>query len=189
MEYEKIISLLANTRNHPSKFKTKTCVEIHDGSNGVYNIGSQIKFKTSIFRSSLYNYKDTHIFAKGTKTVPNTGIAAAPNNRNKKLIFRNFAPFTDCISQINNKRIDHANDIDIVMQMYNLTEYNDYYSKTSASLWECYRDEACINNNGVIIDVLDDPDSASLKCKQKITSQTGNDGIKDVQIMVPLKNI
>ena len=130
-----------------------------------------------------------YIFAKGTKIVPNTGIAAAPNNRNKKLIFRNFAPFTDCISQINNKRIDHANDIDIVMQMHNLIEYNDYYSKTSASLWQYYRDEACINNNGVIIDVLDDPDSASLKCKQKITSQTGNDGIKDVQIMLSLKNI
>ena len=73
------------------------------------------------------------------------------------------------------------------MLNYNLTEYSDNYSKTSGSLWQYYRDEPFINNNGVIIDVPDDPDSASFKSKQKITVQTGNDGTKDIQIMVPLK--
>ena len=73
------------------------------------------------------------------------------------------------------------------MLNYNLTEYSDNYSKTSGSLWQYYIDEPFINNNGVIIDVPDDPDSASFKSKQKITIQTGNDGTKDIQIMVPLK--
>ena len=68
---------------------------------------------------------------KGTTTVPNTGAAAAPNNRLKKVIFKNCAPFTDYISEINNKEVDHAKDNDVVMPMYNLIEYSDNYSKTS----------------------------------------------------------
>ena len=59
--------------------------------------------------------------------------------------------------------------------------------KTSGSLWQYYRDELAVNNNGVIIDVSEDTDSASFKSKQKITSQTGNDEAKAVQVMVPLK--
>ena len=66
-------------------------------------------------------------------------------------------------------------------------EYSNNYLKNSGSLWQYYRDEPFINNNGVIIDVPDDPDNDSFKYKQKITSQAGNDGTKDVQTMVPLK--
>ena len=73
------------------------------------------------------------------------------------------------------------------MSMYNLTGYSDNHSKTSGSLWQYYKDESFIDNNGNIIDIPDDPDSASFKYKQKITGQTGNDRTKDVQIMVPLK--
>ena len=73
------------------------------------------------------------------------------------------------------------------MAMYNLIEYSDNYSKTSGSLWQYYRDEPCINNDGVVIDIPNDRDSASFKSKQKITGQTENDGKKDVQIMVSLK--
>ena len=62
--------------------------------------------------------------------------------------------------------MDHAKDINIVMPMYNLIEYSDNYSNTSGSLWQYYRDEPFINNNGVIIDVPDDPDSASFKSKK-----------------------
>ena len=69
-------------------------------------------------------------------TVADTSAAvAAANNTNKKVIFKNCALFTNCISKINNTRTDNAKDIDIVMSMYNLTEYNDNYSKTSGSLW------------------------------------------------------
>ena len=128
-----------------------------------------------------------YILVKGTIAVTNTGTAVAPNNRNKKVIFKNCAPFTYCISEINNKEIDHAKKIDVVMPMYNLIEYSDNYLKTSGSLWQYYRDEPIINNDGNIIDFLDDPDSVSFKYKQKITGQTGDNGTKDVQIMVPLK--
>ena len=180
MEYQKIINLLDNTPNLPTKFMKKSWIEINDESHGVYNIASQIKFKTSMVRSSLCDYSDAYILVKGTITVPNTGTAAAPNNRNKKVIFKNGAPFTGCISEINNKEIDHAKDIDVVILMYNLIEYSDSYLETSGRLWQYYSDEPIISNDGVTTDVRDDHDSASFKSKQKITGQTGTDGAKDV---------
>ena len=67
-------------------------------------------------------------------TVPNTGTAAPPNNRKKEVVCENFVPFTNFISEINNTQIDTANDIDIVMSMYNLVEYSEKYSKTSGRL-------------------------------------------------------
>ena len=81
-----------------------------------------------MLRSSLCDYSDECTLVKGAITVPNTGTTAALNNRNKKVIFKNCAPFTDCISEISNKEIDHAKDIDAVMPMYNLIEYSDNYS-------------------------------------------------------------
>ena len=109
---------------------------------------------------------------------------ADPNNKNKKVTFKNCVPYTDCISETNN--IYHAKDIDVVMPMHNLIGYSNNYSKTSGSLWEYCRDEPVINN-GVFTDAPDDPDSVSFKDKQKMIGQTGNKGTKDVQIMVPLK--
>ena len=73
------------------------------------------------------------------------------------------------------------------MAIYNLIEYSDNYSTTSGSLWQYYRDEPFTDDNGTIIDIPNDRDSASLKHKQKITGETGNNGTKDVQIMTPLK--
>ena len=61
--------------------------------------------------------------------------------RNKKLTFKNNAPFRSCISKINNTFIDNAGDLDIVMLMYNLLEYSDNYSMTSGRLWNYHRDE------------------------------------------------
>ena len=180
--------MLDNTPNKPSKFKTKTWVEINDGSYGAYSTVSQIKSKTSMTRSSLCDYSDVYILVKGTITVTNTAAAgAAPNNRNKKVIFKNCAPFTDFISEISNKKAYHAKDTDVVIPIYNLIEYGDNYSKTSGSLWQYYRDEPFINKNGIIICVSDDPNNASFKYTQKLAGQTGNDGTKDIQIMVPLK--
>ena len=163
MEYQKIISLLHNTQNQPSKCKTKNWVEINDESRGVYNTGNQIKFKTSMLRSRLCDYIDVYILVKGTITVPNTVTAVAPSNRNKNVICKNCVHFTDSISEANNTEIDHAKEIDAVTPMYNLIEYSDNYSKTSGSLWQYYRDKPVINNNGVIIDFSDDLDSASFK--------------------------
>ena len=85
--------------------------------------------------SNLWDYSDAYILVKGTTTVSDTaGESAAANNVNKKVIFRNFAPFADCINKINNKQIDNVQKTDIVMSMCNLIEYSDANSKTSASL-------------------------------------------------------
>ena len=85
--------------------------------------------------SSLCDYSDTCILVKETITVPNTAAAgAAANNTNKKVIFKNCAPVTNCISEINNAQVYSAKDIDIVMSLCNLIEYSDNYSKTSGSL-------------------------------------------------------
>ena len=78
----------------------------------------QIKFKTTMLKSSLCDYSDAYILAKGTITVNKTAPAGAAAI--KKVIFKNCAPFTNCISKINNTQIDNAKDIDIVMPMYNL---------------------------------------------------------------------
>ena len=85
--------------------------------------------------------------------LTNTAAAAAPvNTTNKKVIFKNCAPFTSCISEVNNTQVDDAQDTDIVMPMYNLIEYSDAYSKTTGSLCQFYRDEPALNKNNNIID-------------------------------------
>ena len=103
----------------------------------MYNTNSQIKFKTSMLRSSLGDYCDAYILVSATITVPITAAAADPNNR-KNIIIKNCTPFTNCISEINNSQIDNAKDIDIVMSIYNFIEYSDNYSKTSGILLQFY---------------------------------------------------
>ena len=130
MEYQKIASLLNDASNKSSKFRTRNWVEINDDISGTYSPNKQITFKTAMLRSSLCDYSDAYILVKGNILVNNTAAAAAdPNNRNKKVIFRKCAPFTNCISKINNIQIDNAEYIDIVIPMYNLIEYSNNYSK------------------------------------------------------------
>ena len=89
-----------------------------------------------MLRSSLCDYSDAYILLKGNMAVNNTAAdGAAANNTNKKVIFKNCALFTNCISKIDNTQIDNAEYIDRVMPMYNLLEFSDNYSKTSGSLW------------------------------------------------------
>ena len=90
-----------------------------------------------MLRSSLCDYSNAYILVKGNILVNNTaGVGDDANNTGKKVIFKNCAPFTDCISKINNTQVGNAKDIDIVMSMYNLIEYSDNYSKISGSLWQ-----------------------------------------------------
>ena len=189
IEYQKIANLIDDTPNQPSKFRTRNWVEINDESRGAYNVNSQIKLKTTMLKSSLCDYSDAYILVKGTISVNNTaaqGVAA--NNTNKKVIFKNCAPFTNCISEINNTQIDNAKDIDIVMPMYNLIEYSDNYAKTTGSLWQYCKDIPARNdNNNAIIIFAEDNLTDSFNFKVKFTGQTGDDGTKDVEIMVPLK--
>ena len=110
---------------------------------------------------------------------------AAVNNTNKKVIFENCAPLTDCTNEINNTKIDDAEKIDEVMHMYNLIEYGDAYSKASGSWWQYYRDEPTIGDNGNIIDFpANNNNSNSFRFKQEITRQTLNSGTKDVAMIV-----
>ena len=154
-------------------------MEINDESRGTYNVNIQIKFKTTMLKSSLCDYSDAYILVKGTITIAGAGDDAAArqaDERDISVVFKNCAPFTNCISEINNTQVDNAKDI--VMLMYNLIEYSDNYAKTSGSLWQYYRDEP--NNNLA--------DSESFKFKVKITGKTpAADKEKDVEIMVPLK--
>ena len=190
MEYQKIANLIDDYEsNQPSKFRIRNWVEINDESRGAYNVNSQIKFKTTMLKFSLCDYSDAYILVKGTISVNNTAAqdAAAANNINKTVIFKNCAPFTNCISEINDTQIDNAKDIDIVMPMYNLIEYSDNYAKTSGSLWQYCKDIPARDNNNNVIAFDANNLTDSFNFKVKITGQTGDDGTKDVEIMVPLK--
>ena len=180
MGYQNIANLSESTSDNLSKFRTRSWIEINDESRGNYANGA-IKFKTTILRSNLCDYADSCILVKGTITITGAGANAGeiqPDERNKGVAFKNCAPFTKCISRINNTDIDNAHDFDIVMPMYNLIEYSDNYSKTSGSLWQYYRDDP---NDNLI-------DSESFKSTVKITEKTPNDGnTKDVKIKIPLK--
>ena len=160
-----------------------------------------------MLRSNLWDYADAYKLVKGTITItdayklvkgtiritgnagpdpdrnaPRTAaqllVARQADERNKDVIFKNCAPFTKCISRINNIDIDNAQDIGIVMPMYNFIEYSYNYSKTSGSLWKYYKDDPKDNI----------ADSESFKPKIKITEDTPADGnTKDVEVIVPLK--
>ena len=138
--------------------------------------------------SSLCNYSDTYILVKGNISVNNTVAADADaNNTNKKVIFKNCAPFTDCITKRNNTQVDIAKDIDIVMPMYNLI---DYYSKISGSLWKYCKDIQAVNNDGNNVDFNGANATDSFNFKTKVTGQTDNNGrIDNVEIMVPAKHL
>ena len=172
--------------NQPSKFKTKKWVEVNDESRGTYNVNSQIKFKTTMLKSSLCDYSDAYVHVKGTITVNNTTAADADaNNTNKKVIFKNFSLFTSAISEINNTQIDNAKDIDIVMPMYKLIEYSDNYAKKSGSLWQYCKDIPAVNNNNATVNLGNLTDSFNFIVK--MTGKTGDNGTKNVEIMVPLR--
>ena len=188
MEYQKIAKLIDDISNQPSKFRTRNCVEINDESRGAYNVYSQIKFKTTMLKSSLCDYSDAYILFKGTISVNNTAAAgAAVNNTNKKVIFKNCAPFTNCTNEVNNTQVDNAKDIDIVIPMYNLIEYSDNYAKTTGSLWQYCKDIPARDANKIIEEFTGGNTTDSFNFKAKITGKTGNNGTKDVEIMVPLK--
>ena len=180
MENEKIANLLDNASNQSSKFRTRNWVEINDKSLGTCT-GNNIKFKTTKLRSNLCDYTDGYILVNGRITITgeeDDGAARQADERYKGVTLRNCAPFTKCISRINNIIIDTAQDIDIVIPMYKLIEYSDNYSKTSGTLWQYYKDEP--NDNLADFELF--------KSKVKITGKTSADGnTKIVEIIVPLK--
>ena len=138
--------------------------------------------------SDLWDFNDVYIFVKGIITVTN------PNNaqRNKAVEFKNNAPFINCILKINGVKIDNAEDLDVVMPMYNLLEYSKNYRKATSSLWNYYRDEP---SNPL------SSDSESFKYKTSITGNTYNVGDgeerydankvgkNETEVVIPLKHL
>ena len=130
-----------------------------------------------MLRSDLCNYSDAYIVVKGDLIVTNFGSIMY----DKKLI--------SCISKLNNTLIDNAEDLDIVIPMYNLLEYSKNYRKTTGSFWNYYRDKPNSglggDNNNVNYSIKD---SKSFDYKTSITGKLeGNNTEKEVEIVVPLK--
>ena len=147
MEYDKINNLLGSESENLSKFFNREYVRNNSLSN-TYNENKSIRFKTPMLRSDLCDYEDAYILVNGTITV--TAAAGANNirdKRNRKLILKNNAPFVSCINRINGELIEDADDLDIVMPMYNLLEYSKNYGKTIGPLYNYYRDESTNDNN------------------------------------------
>ena len=140
MKYQE--NLIDDAINQPSKFRIKNWVKLNDESRGTYNVNSQIKFKTTMLKSSLRDCSDTYIPVKRKITITRGGDDATSgeaDERDKGVELKNCAPFTNCIRDINNTQGHNAKDIDIMMPMYNLIEYSDNYARTSGSLWQYYR--------------------------------------------------
>ena len=182
MEYDKINNLLLSGDNENemsaqlSKFVTREYIRVNSLPN-TYNENKSIRFKTPMLRSNLCNYSDAYILVKGTITVTASGVNNNANNirdkRNKPVILKNNAPFVSCITRINGELIEDADDLDIVMPMYNLLEYSKNYRKAIGSLYNYYREELTNgdNDNCANINVVS---SEAFKHKNKITGNTYN---------------
>ena len=132
MEFKKIANFLDTTSDDKDlpRFVTKKWIKVYDQSRGSYSVNKEIRLKTSMLRSDLYDYSDTYIVVKRAITV------VRPDNakRNKATAFKNNAPFINCISKINGIKIGNAEDLDVVMPMYDLLEYGQNYRKITGSL-------------------------------------------------------
>ena len=125
MEYDKINNLLGSESENLSKFVTREYVSVNSLSN-TYNENKSIRFKTPMLRSDLCDYADAYILVNGIITAAGN----QPRDRqNRPLILKNNAPFVSCITRINNELIEDTDDLDIVMPIYNLSEYSKNYGK------------------------------------------------------------
>ena len=162
----------------------RDCVNIIDDALGTWNTNSQIKFKTSILRSSLFDYFDAYVLVSGTKAVAE--VAAGRENNNIQVVFKNCAPFTDWVSKVSNTQIHNAKEIDLVIAIHSLIENCDNYSEILGSLCQYYRDEPALTDVSALDNVPNN--SALFKYKQKITGSTGNDSTKVVKIITSSVN-
>ena len=134
MEFQKIVNFLDTTSDDKDlpRFVTKKWIEVYDQSEGNYNVNKEIRIKTSMLRSDLCDYSNAYIVVKGTITI------VRPNNakRNKSVVFKNNAPFINRILKIDGIKIDHAEDLDVVMPMCNLLDYSKNYRKITGRFLE-----------------------------------------------------
>ena len=205
MGYDKINNLLLSEDNESeplSKFVTREYVEVNSLSK-TYNENKSIRFKTPMLRSNFCDYSDAYILVKGAITVTVPGVNNNANNirdkRNRPLILKNNAPFLSCITRINGELIEDADDLDIVMSMYNLLEYSKNYRKTIGSLYKYYRDELSDDTDDNNFDNIKVVYSNIFKYTNKITGNTYNvnagaqgydankNGKQEVELTIPLK--
>ena len=205
MEHDKVNNLLLSENNENevlSKFVTREYVRINSLLN-TYNENKSIRFQTPMLRSSLCNYSDAYILVKGTITVTALGVNNDANNirdkKNRPVTLKNNAPFVSCTTRINGELIEDANDLDIVIHMYNLLEYSKNYRKTIGSLYNYYRDELCDDADDNNFDNIKVVNSNTFKYKNKITGNTYNvdagvdgfdvnkNGKKEIELAIPLK--
>ena len=205
MEHDKINNLLLSEDNKSeklSKFVTREYVEVNSLSN-TYNENKSIRFKTAMLRSNLCDYSDAYILVKGTITVTVPGVNNNKKNirdkRNRPLILKNNAPFVSCIAGINGELIEDADDLDIVISMYNLLEYSKNYRKTIGSLYNYYGDQLSDDADDNNFDKIKVVNSEAFKYKNKIIGNTYNvdatdqgydvnkNGTQEVELIIPLK--
>ena len=207
MEYDKINNLLLSEDNENemseklSEFVTREYVRVNSLSN-TYNENKSIRFKTLTLRSNLCDCSDAYILVKGIITVTAPGVNNGAKNirdkRNRPLILKNNAPFVSCVTRINGELIEDADDLDIVMPMYNLLEYSKNV-KTIGSLYNYYRDELSDDNNPDNFPNTSVVNSNAFEYKNKITGNTYNvnagddgydvnkNGTQEVELAIPLK--
>ena len=122
MNTQKIVNLL--NASESSKFATRKWYLIKYQNKAEYDErnknDSSIKFETNVIKSNLSDYLNAYIFVRGD-------ITATGGNANTKVAFKSCAPFTRCVAHINNKHIDTAKNLNIIMPMYNLIEYSDNF--------------------------------------------------------------
>ena len=198
MEFQKIINLLDITSDDKDlpRYVTKKWIEVYDQSEKNYNPNKEIRIKTPMLRSDLCDFSDAYIVVKGDITVTN------PNNakRNKAVAFKNNAPFINCISKINGIKTDNAEDLDVVMPMYNLLEYNKNFRKTAGSLWNYYRDQSSdlLSTNSEYFKHKASITRNTYNVDEKIKNDDGNEidnpkydanrvGKNEAKIVIPLK--
>ena len=188
MENQKIINLLDKIDTDSKHFATKKWYVINDENNTNYGVNKDtgvnnpdtIRYDTRVLKPNLCDYAEAYILVDGT-------IGGKGGDNNTRLTLKNCAPFTKCNLEINDENIDTAENLDIVMPMYNLIEYSDNYQDSSATLYQYKRDEPPEAN---AIDDLTADNSNSFKYK---VSLLGNPVVADniakrsVKVVVPLK--
>ena len=123
MEYQKILNLLNEASN--SKFVTRKWNTVNDNSKANYDVGNEIIYNTEVLKSNLCDYNGTYILVRVT-------ITAAPTTQ---VAFKNSAPFTKFITKVDGTTIHDAEDLDLVIPIYNLIEYSSNFSKKTGILW------------------------------------------------------
>ena len=179
MESQKIINLLDSNDNESQKFATKRWYIINDqntGNNAYGNgeDGTTIKFETKVIKPNLCDYSDAYILV--TANIQNKPA-------NSVVTFKNCAPFRTCDVTINDEHVEKAEDLDIVMPMYNLLEYPDNYQNSTESLYQFKRDEPPDDNANV------GNAASSLVYKSKLIKSTDNNNVNNVKLVVPLKYV